>query len=492
MGRFIPESNWDYMPYEQIKELQDKKLRYFIKHQVYAFSPYYRRLFDNLGIHPDEIRTTEDLVKLPFTEKKDIVSTPESPGRPAEFILQPDEESIGRLADPSDLEEWSENGRISKSKLDYEYKPVHLVFTTGRTSLPTPFYYTKRDLEVFQESMRRALSVIGCTENDVLLGAMPYAPHLGFWCGFYMSQGFGIRSLLTGGGKVTPTSKLIDLCENMRATVIHIMTGYVYHFLRTAAEQKRDFSSLRRVLIGGQRVPTGFREKLLELLEEMGAKDARIINTFGFTESKIGAGIECADGGDQMGYHTLPDLGVFEVIDPKTGKRVGEGEPGELVYTPLEMRGTCVVRYRLGDIASGGITYQPCPVCGRTTPRVSSDLSRSTDFKDFTLTKLKSTLVNLNSFYTIVGANKDVMEWQVEIRKRNDDPFDVDELYLYIAPRKGADWEKLKHKLAAEILDVTEVSPNGIEFCDLPRLLDRLGMETEIKERRIVDRRPVK
>jgi len=181
-----------------------------------------------------------------------------------------------------------------------------------------------------------------------------------------------------------------------------------------------------------------------------------------------------------------------QVVDPQTGKPVDEGQAGELVYTPLEIRGTCVVRYRLGDLASGGITCKPCPACGRTTPRVASDLSRFTDFKDFTLTKLKSTLVNLNSFFAVVGAHKDVVEWQVEIRKRNDDPFDVDELYVHIAPKKGADWERLRHQLADEILKVTEVSPNDIDFHDVAELVERLGMETEVKERRIVDRRAVK
>lgn len=480
MGKFYPVENWDRLTPEEIREIQNQKLRYMIKCQVYPYSAYYRRLFDEQGIRPDDIQTTDDLVKIPFTTKADIVSHAE------DFILKPTPELIKEFA-PEDERETLLN---DPEALDWEYKPIHLVFTTGRTSIPTPFYYTMRDLEVFKVSMRRALELIDATKDDVLLGTMPYAPHLGFWCGFYMSQGFNIRSLLTGGGRVMPTPKLIDLCEHMQASVIHIMTGYVYHFLRTAAEQKRDFSKLRRVFIGGQRVPTGFRNKLLELLAGMGAKDAKIVNSLGFTESKIGAGIECPDGGDEQGYHTLPDLGFLEVIDPETGQRVGPGETGELVYTPLEMRGTTVIRYRLGDIVTKGMTYEPCPSCGRTVPRVGSDISRKTDFKDLALSKVKSTLVNLNSFFAIVGAHPDVAEWQLEIKKRNNDPFDDDEMYLYVAPRAGADFSGLKEALTTEIMSQTEISPTDIIACSMDEIVQRLGMETEIKERRIVDLRP--
>ncbi|MHB1652957.1 MAG: phenylacetate--CoA ligase family protein [Desulfitobacteriaceae bacterium] len=480
MGKFYPVKNWDRLTQEQIREIQNQKLRYMIKYQVYPYSPYYRRLFDEHGINPDDIRTTDDLVRIPFTTKKDIVSQPE------DFILKPTPELINQFA-PDDEKDILLN---NSEELDWEYKPVHLVFTTGRTSIPTPFYYTMRDLEVFKVSMRRALEIIDANKDDVLLGTMPYAPHIGFWCGYYMSQGYGMKSLLTGGGRVMPTQKLIDLCEHMKASVIHIMTGYVYHFLRSAAEKNRDFSSLRRVFIGGQRVPTGFRNKVLELLAGMGAKDAKVVNSFGFTESKIGAGIECTEGGDEHGYHTLPDLGFFEVINPETGERVDEGETGELVYTPLEMRGTTVIRYRLGDIVTRGITYGPCPVCGRTVPRIGSDISRKTDFKDLALSKVKSTLVNLNAFFTIVGAHPDVVEWQLEIKKRNNDPFDDDELYIYIAPKMGVDFGKLKDELKTQIISQTEISPTEIVSCSIEEILQRLGMETEIKERRIVDLRP--
>ena len=83
-----------------------------------------------------------------------------------------------------------------------------------------------------------------------------------------------------------------------------------------------------------------------------------------------------------------------------------------------------------------------------------------------------------------------VVEWQVEIRKRNNDPFDLDEIYLYIAPTEGADLEQLKVDLREKVIRDTEVAPTDIIFKPAMELLKQLGMETELKEKRILDNRP--
>jgi len=162
----------------------------------------------------------------------------------------------------------------------------------------------------------------------------------------------------------------------------------------------------------------GFKEKLASLLKNMGAKHIRIMGTYGFTEAKCAWG-ECPTAlRISSGYHTYPDKEIFEVIDPNTGEVKQEGQDGELVYTSIDARGSCVLRYRTGDLVKGGIIYTACPYCKRTLPRISSDISRASNIKDLMLSKIKGTLVNLNDLNAVLEQEREIEEWQIELRKK--------------------------------------------------------------------------
>ena len=182
-------------------------------------------------------------------------------------------------------------------------------------------------------------------------------------------------------------------------------------------------------------------------------------------------------------------MGIFEVIDPITLKVLPPNTTGELVYTPLDARGTVVLRYRTGDIAEGGIQVGRCPGCGALVPRISSKLSRVSNVHDLNLSKVKGTLVNLNSFQDLLYNHPDIEEWQVEIRKKNDDPFDNDVLLVNIAIKEGIDKESFKTHISDDIQESLEVCPNEVNILPLDDLLKRLGMENELKEKRIIDAR---
>lgn len=190
------------------------------------------------------------------------------------------------------------------------------------------------------------------------------------------------------------------------------------------------------------------------------------------------------------GYHLHPDLGVFEVIDPKSGQVLPDGETGELVYSTISGHGTCVMRYRTGDMCVGGIHWGVCPHCGRTLPRIASELRRVSEQHALNLTKIKGTLVDLAQMGSTLVEMRDVEEWQVVISKRNDDPFEVDQLEVRVAPRKGADTEKLVREIETRLLGATEIAPNKITLLELDEMLRLLGMETAMKEQRYLDRRP--
>jgi phenylacetate-coenzyme A ligase PaaK-like adenylate-forming protein len=482
--------NWEKlskMPYKEIKDMQDRKLRAFIANQIYLHSPYYSNLLKEHKIDPFKLKGIEDLRHFPFTYKWDIAPTDELPQKSKDFVIRPDEEvteKYGHLAKMS-----MTGGKAVVEEKIYDYKPVHMHFTTGRTALPTPFVYSKRDLENLRESGARLLDVFQVTSKDKVVNCFPFAPHLAFWQTFFAGEKANVAGFHSGGGKIVGTNNLMDAFEYIRPTVAVFIPGYCYYFLREAVKQGRDFSSVKRIFFGGERVPPGLKDKIKELFSQLGADNVMVLATYGMTEAKV-AWAECPSHDEYHGYHLYPDMEVFETVDPETGEPVGEGEEGEIVYTALDWRGTAVLRYRTGDIAKGGLLYSPCPNCGRTVPRISSNIQRKSELKEFNMTKVKGTLVNLNNFFPLMMSHPDIEEWQVEMRKRNDDPFDLDEIYLYLATTGEVDRDRLVADLKQKVLRDTEVSLTDVIFKSAPELISQLGMETELKEKRIVDNRP--
>ncbi|MDP3964555.1 MAG: AMP-binding protein [bacterium] len=474
------------MPADELRALQNSNLRKFVRHLL-PYSPYYREMFHKEKIEFSDIQTLEDLQRIPFTSKNDIAPTEEDRARPRKFILQPDEELIKRHAPKSQLAKilW---GKLThqdvKRQLEREFKPVHMHFTTGRTALPTPFAYSERDVELLKESGERMFNVIKVSRDLLAVNGFPYSPHLAFWLAYNALVKLGMTSLQTGGGKVMGTQKIIDAIERLKAGLLTFIPGYCYHVLRAAAEQNRDFSQVKHVVFGGERVSQGLRDKVRELLVKMGATDPKIYATYAMTEGKT-AWIQCAE---DSGYHLYPDLEYFEVID-KDGNRVKEGESGELVFTSLGWRGSVVVRYRTGDTCKG-IEFEPCPRCGNTVPQIRPDIQRKSEIKEFHLTKVKGELVNMNNFYPLLSGVKEVDEWQVTIRKKDNDPHGLDELVLEIAPKPGVEFAALKDRLERAVYGDVGVGVKIVQG-ELEALLKKVGMETELKDKRIVDERPI-
>ena len=347
--------NWSQLQYSNqkvINKLQDKSLRSFIKNQV-PYHTFYHNFFKKNKIGFSDIKGTENLKKLPFTTKEDIAPTQKEPKKFLDFILQPSKESIKQYATLNK----KIKSLLDKNHLYYEYKPVHIHFTTGRTANATPILYTAYDLQRLEESGRRMMHILDVSGNDVVVNAFPYAPHLAFWQTFYAIKEANLLSLHTGGGKTLGTDKIIKAIENMKATCLVGMPGYIYHLIRTAKEQKNNLSSLNLVIFGGERVPAGLRDKIKNDLISMGSKAPRILSTYAFTEGKC-AWVECKE---ESGYHLYPDFEFIEIVD-KNNERVGEGEKGEIVYTSLDWRGSVFLRYKTGDITKG-LYYEKCS-CG--------------------------------------------------------------------------------------------------------------------------------
>lgn len=493
-------TNWSFADKREYEGYQSRVLSRFIKEQVYPHASYYRRLFDAAGLRPEDIQGIEDLAKIPLSGKENLVSTADNPDRPKDFVIRPPRLAEFTEMDPERRTKLYHDMTVAeRNELDrllWEYMPTHANHTTGRSAAPTPVWMSRRDLYDYVENMRRGFDTLKVDPLGLTMSLYPFTPsaHQAFWYLPIMSMGTGAPVLNTGGGKAAGTDKILQMVEQYQPKVLTIMPGYTFHLLRKAEAAGTRFTNLEIVSISGEKCTNEMRAKIIEGFASRGAdpKKLKVIVSYGSTEMRGGLN-ECAHGADGLSstwYHSKPDFYIFEIVDPDTGEVLPEGETGEIVFTALDTRGTAFVRYRTADIAVGGITTKVCPACGATVPRISNELKRVSNLKSLNLTKLKGNLVDLGSFTPLLIGLPELQEFQVELKKHDDDPFGMDEVFIHAAIKPDANEKKVEDKIRRTLKDKMELEPNQVNFMPLAELLNRLGMETELKEARLVDNRP--
>ena len=459
---------------------QGEILRRYLSQTVLPFSKHYADFADELRL----IRSVHDLRHLPFTTKRDVQTAPR------DFILIPDKRILARR--PSTILSAVCHGRAAvEQKFEREFRPKFMTFTTGRSAQPVPFLYTERDLQHLRTAGARIMEICGARRDMKMVNMFPYAPHLAFWLSHYAGTEFGVLMVGSGGGKVAGTEGNLRLLERVAPEAIIGMPTFLYHVLQAAVARDLRCPQLEKIILGGEKAPPGMKRKLRSLAEQLGAKHVDVLMTYGFTEAKM-AWPECPypEGDESAGFHLFPDLGIVEVVDPKSGEPVGEGCPGEIVFTPLDARGTVVLRYRTGDLIDGGLTYEPCPHCGRVGPRLFGRISRSFDIQEMHLDKLKGTLVDFNELEHVLDNFDAIGAWQLELRKAHDDPLDLDELILHVEKLDHANEAQLKREIDDRIASVIEMHPNHIIF-ETPENMRKLqGVGVQMKEQRLADHRP--
>ncbi len=479
---------------QELLQLQNKKLNHFINTYLYPLSPFYRRLFDQNKINPQKIKIIEDLKCIPLISKAEFIDQ-SKPDQFKDFILQPEEAKIRRYWPALRLMQLkylalTRGKSYVQQRMEEEFRPIFITLTTGTTNRPVSFFYTKYDIHNLYISGSRMIELFGMKGSDYLVNLFPFAPHLAFWQVVFGGLSTGVLGFNTGGGKVMGTEGNIAALEKISPSVILGVPSYVYHVIRMAKEKGCRLDCIKKVVLGAAKVTEAFKVKLAGMLESMGAKGVCVFGTYGFTEARS-AWAECPTTNDtSSGYHLYPDKEIFEVIDPKTQEVKMEGEDGELVYTSLDSRASSVIRFRTGDFVKGGITYRPCPYCQRTVPRISSDIIRISDVKDLQISKIKGSLVNLNLFSAIFSEFKEIEEWQIELCKKDNDPFENDQLIVNLCVKVGVDQKELAEKVKSQLLLTTEITPNQINFISLAEMVKRLELETAHKEKRIIDKRP--
>ena len=477
-------------PLPSLRKWQVARLRSYLRDTVLPFSAHYAALFRREGIDFDGIKTADDLRRIPFTSKADFTATAGEPDPVRAFVLQPDKAVLSRR--PSTVMRALIHGRrVVEEGFEREFRPLFLTSTTGRSAEPVPFLFTTHDIENLKLAGTRVMEVCAATRDMRMVNMFPFAPHLAFWLTHYAGTAFGVFVVSSGGGKTMGTDGNLRLIRKIRPDVIIGMPTFIYHVMTEAVRERLELPNLKKVVLAGEKTPLGMRNKLRELARELGAPRVEVLRTYGFTEAKM-AWAECPYDEDagSAGYHVHPDLAFIEIVDPATGEPRGEGEPGEIVMTPLDARGSVVLRYRTGDVIDGGLFYERCPFCGRAVPRLMGEISRRSDVRDMHFDKLKGTLVDFNHLEHVLDNAAHVGTWQLELRKRHDDPMEVDELVLHVSKADDCDDATLREQLVSRFAAETELHPNRVEFHSEAEMRELQGVGTALKEMRVVDHRP--
>ncbi|KYK27658.1 MAG: hypothetical protein AYK19_06535 [Theionarchaea archaeon DG-70-1] len=444
---------WDKvqkMSSKGMEKMQSKQVQSFLKH-LNQYHPYYKRLFKEKNVDISKVKSTDDLEKIPFTIKADMVPTEENRKKPYEFVS-----------------EFREN----------EHRISQTMYTGGYTAEAVPIVYSVYDVNVLKEVGGRLGDIFQLDrEEDIIINGFPYKPHLAFWQTFHTTMNLGATALQSGGAKIMGTDKVIMGLEKLEATTFFSPPGYAFYALGGAVVFERDIHLVEKVILGMDLVHPDYKERIKEVLMLAGAEEPKVVGEYILSEAKHAWG-ECADN---TGYHTYPDLEFVEVINPKTGERLGEGEKGEIIFTALDGGGTCVLRFRTGDL--GKIVYEKCPECDRTVPRIQ-DVEKSSNYVTMVFPDGEKT-VNFNALYQLLMGHRGVVQWQLEITKKNGN----DSLHLLTSVMKGMDETQVVQELQERIPKETGAEIDSITTFRLRDLLPRLGFETEYMEKRIVDLR---
>ncbi|MCQ4153268.1 MAG: phenylacetate--CoA ligase [Archaeoglobi archaeon] len=318
------------MPLEELKQIQEKKLRALVRN-VYEYSPFYKRKFRELGIHPEDIRGLEDLKKLPFTRKQDLR----------------DNYPFGMFAVP-----------ISQI--------VRFHASSGTTGKPTLVGYTEDDIRVWVESLCRGLVSCGVCNEDIMQIAYGYGLFTGGLGFHYAAEKIGATALPVSAGN---TERQINLMKDLGVTVIACTPSYFLYMAEYAEKMGTSIkeTNLRMGIFGAE----PWSEETRKRIEDKTGITA--YDVYGTSELSGPLFTECIE---RNGLHIWADHFLIEVIDPKTGENLGEGERGELVVTTLSKEAMPLIRWRTGDITI--METEKCN-CGRTHPRILRILGRSDD-----------------------------------------------------------------------------------------------------------------
>ena len=374
------------MTREQISALQLERLQATVRHCMN--SPFYKQRFEEIGLKPEDIKSLDDIRKIPFTTKADLRDT----------------YPFGMASVP--LRECT---RLHSS--------------SGTTGTPTVILHTKKDLEEWANQVARNLWMVGLRPDDVFQNSSGYGMFTGGLGFQYGAERMGMLTIPAAAGN---SLRQIKFMTDFGTTALHAVPSYVtrlYEVMQSAGVDPRKDTKLKVLAIGAEPHSEEQRRRIEEM---MGVK---AYNSFGMSEMcGPGVGFECQE---QNGLHFWEDYYIVEIVDPETLEPVADGEIGELVLTSLCREAMPLLRYRTRDLTR--VLGRTCP-CGRNHVRIDRMRGRSDDMMvlrgvnifPIQIEKILMTFPELANNYLITltsDADNDNMTVEVELEELFTDDF---------------------------------------------------------------------
>ena len=328
MGYFQKET--ECMPREEIKRIQSERLVWQVA-RMYDRVELFRKRMDEKKLKPEDIKSIDDLSKLPFSYKQDLR----------------DYYPYGLFAEPLK-------------------NIVRTHASSGTTGKQIVVGYTRHDLEMWADCMARQLAAAGTTDEDVVQVSYGYGLFTGGLGAHAGAERIGATVVPTSSGN---TARQIQTMVDFGTTVLCCTPSYAMYLAEAIEEAGlRDKIRLKLGVFGAEPWTENMRHAIEDSL------GIKAFDVYGLSEI-MGPGVsyECEC---QKGMHVNEDMFVPEIIDPDTGEVLPEGAQGELVFTTLTKEGFPVIRYRTRDICS--LNYEQCE-CGRTFVRMNKPTGRSDD-----------------------------------------------------------------------------------------------------------------
>lgn len=374
------------MTREQISALQLERLQATVRHCMN--SPFYKQRFEEIGLKPEDIKSLDDIRKIPFTTKADLRDT----------------YPFGMASVP--LRECT---RLHSS--------------SGTTGTPTVILHTKKDLEEWANQVARNLWMVGLRPDDIFQNSSGYGMFTGGLGFQYGAERMGMLTIPAAAGN---SLRQIKFITDFGTTALHAVPSYVtrlYEVMQSAGVDPRKDTKLKVLAIGAEPHSEEQRRRIEEM---MGVK---AYNSFGMSEMcGPGVGFECQE---QNGLHFWEDYYIVEIVDPETLEPVADGEIGELVLTSLCREAMPLLRYRTRDLTR--VLGRTCP-CGRNHVRIDRMRGRSDDMMvlrgvnifPIQIEKILMTFPELANNYLITlttDADNDNMTVEVELEELFTDDF---------------------------------------------------------------------
>jgi phenylacetate-CoA ligase len=414
---------------EKLKALQTKRLKQTIRQSQKV--GFYKKRLASAHVRAEEIRTLEDITRIPFTKKQDLRD-----GYPFGFFAVP------------------------------LNKVVRIHTTSGTTGKPTVVGYTRKDLDTWAELIARNMTMIGITENDIFQNMVNYGMFTGGLGFHYGAEKIGMTVIPSATGN---TKRQIEMIRDFGVTTIHCTPSYAMHLSEVADVMHEPLESLKTGIFGAEPWSETMRSSLEERLGVTAYDSYGLSELFG-----PGVAFECPE---RDGLHIWHDIYLVEIINPATGEQLSDGERGELVVTPLLKEAMPLLRYRTGDITmkmEDGCLCRRGQKIGRITGR-SDDMLVIRGINVFP-SQIEHVLLKIpevgNQFMVYVDKVNHLDEMTVDVEINRD----------YFSGEL-ADLARIQKKVVKELRDGLELRTTVklVEPGSLPRF--------EGKAKRVVDRR---